>query len=484
MMSFSREALHAAMKAIVGAEGCITEDADILPFVVDYKRIYHGAAPVVVRPRTTEQVAAVVAHCLHHGIGVVPQGGNTSMVGGSVPDASGSSIVLNLARMNRVLEIDVLNDTITVQAGCTLAEACDAAEAAGRLFPLRIGSAGSCQIGGNLGTNAGGTAVLKYGNMRELTLGLEVVLPDGRIWSNLKGLRKDNSGYDLKHLFIGSEGTLGIITAAVLKLAPLPSARAVALVKVPGAGAAIELLSLAKSAAGQAIHAFELISPDAMALVLEHLSMEVGPLGKDPCWQVLIELTGNSGEDETNALLMAVLEAGTEAGLVQDAVIAANNTQIEQLWKLREEISDAQTRTGGSVRCDVSVPISKMAEFIAQATARVQAIAPDIRMVVYGHVGDGNVHFNPLRPTRVGAQDFLNEVGDAITEATDSLAVSFKGSISAEHGVGVGKRDELLRYKSAVELDLMWSVKRALDPCGLMNPGKVLPSRADDVFAS
>ncbi|WP_390623176.1 FAD-binding oxidoreductase [Ralstonia syzygii] len=428
------------------------------------------------RPKTAEEVAGVVAYCRDHRIRIVPQGGNTSMVGGAVPDDTNSTIVLNLGRMNQVVEVDVLNDTMTVQAGCTLAQAREAAEAAGRLFPLRIGSDGSCQIGGNLSTNAGGTAVLKYGNMRELTLGLEVVLPDGRIWPGLKGLRKDNTGYDLKHLFIGAEGTLGIITAAVLKLAPLPTARSVAMVRVHDIRAAIELLSLAKECAGQAVNAFELISPDAMVLVLEHLSLAQGPLGNAHGWQVLIELTSNGAQHGLDETLLALLETGAERGLVEDAAIAASQAQIEHMWKIREEISDAQTRTGGGVRCDVSVPISSMALFIEQASERVRSIAPDVRMIIYGHVGDGNVHFNPLRPKSRDAKEFVQATSVAITEAVDGLAMFLKGSISAEHGVGVGKRDELLAWKSAVELELMWSIKRALDPHGLMNPGKVLPS--------
>lgn len=471
-------ALLAEMRDIVGIEGCLSDQSDIAPYVVDYKGVYKGSALLVVRPKTVDEVSKVVTYCREHAVAVVPQGGNTSMVGGSVPDASNTAIVLSTARMNGVVDVDVLNDTVTVQAGCTLAQLRDAAGAAGKLFPLRIGSEGTCQIGGNLSTNAGGTAVLKYGNMRELTLGLEVVLPDGRIWSNLKGLRKDNSGYDLKQLFIGAEGTLGIITAAVLKLAPLPTARSVALVKVANATTAIRLLSLAKSKVGQSISAFELISPHAMTLVLEHLGLPNGPLSGEPAWQVLIELSSTGAQQDLDAMMMALLEAGADSNLIEDAAVASSLAQAEHIWRIREEISDAQTRAAGCVRCDVSVPISKMAEFIEKASASVLLIAPDARMVVYGHVGDGNVHFNPLRPRHVSAKEFIEETSDAITEAVDSLAASFQGSISAEHGVGIGKRDELLRYKSEVELDLMWSIKRALDPYGLMNPGKVLPSKS------
>jgi len=478
MIELDPHALHAAMKSMLGPEGCLTDPADIAPYLVDYKGVYQGASPMVVRPRTAAEVASVVTYCRDHGIHIVPQGGNTSMVGASVPDATNRAIVLSLSRMSQVMEVDVLNDTITVQAGCTLAQVRAQAAAAGRLFALRIGSEGSCQIGGNLSTNAGGTAVLKYGNMRELTLGLEVVLPDGRIWSGLKGLRKDNTGYDLKHLFIGAEGTLGIITAAVLKLSPLPTARAVALVEARDVNAAIELLGLSKEKAGQAINAFELISPDAMTLVLEHLRLDQGPLVNSRGWQVLIELTSNGAQEALDESLLALLEAGSERGLIVDAAVAANEAQLNHMWKIREEISDAQTRSGGSVRCDISVPISRMASFIEEASSRVVAISPDARMVIYGHVGDGNVHFNPLRPKDRDAKEFVRAAGADITEAADGLAMTYNGSISAEHGVGVAKRDELTACKSAVELDLMWSVKQALDPQGLMNPGKVLPASA------
>lgn len=468
-------ALIAAMQSIVGPAACLTQSSDVALFVVDYKGVYKGSTPVVVRPKTTEEVSKVVEYCVRHGVGIVPQGGNTSMVGGSIPDDTNRSIVLNLARMNKVLEVDTLNDTITVQAGCTLAQVRAAAEEAGRLFPLRIGSDGTCQIGGNLSTNAGGTAVLKYGNMRELTLGLEVVLPSGQTWSRLRGLRKDNTGYDLKQVFIGAEGTLGVITGAVLKLHPLPTARAVAMLKTHSAAAAIQLLSLAKAQAGQAVTAFELISSDAMALVLSHLGLASGPMGGPARWQVLVELTTNGSQQSVDASMLAFLECGAEQGLVEDAAIAASEAQMEHMWKIREEISDAQTRAGGSVRCDISVPISSMASFIVDASDRVLAIAPAARLVIYGHVGDGNVHFNPLRPVDQAAGDFVRACGDAITKVADGLAVALSGSISAEHGVGVAKRDELLTCKPAVEIDVMWSIKHALDPTGIMNPGKVLP---------
>lgn len=470
-------ALIAAMQSIVGTNACLTHVDEIAPFVVDYKGVYQGSTPIVVRPKTTSEVSRVVQYCAQNGVGIVPQGGNTSMVGGSVPDETSRSIVLSLVRMNEVLEIDTVNDTITVQAGCTLAQVRAAAEEAGRLFALRIGSDGTCQIGGNLSTNAGGTAVLKYGNMRELALGMEVVLPSGQTWSRLKGLRKDNTGYDLKQLFIGAEGTLGVITAAVLKLHPLPTARAVAMLKTQNAAAAIELLAVAKAQAGQAVTAFELISPDAMTLVLSHLGLKTGPISGPHSWQVLVELSTNGSQQSVDDSMLAFLEIGAELGLVEDAAIAASQAQMDRMWMIREEISDAQTRAGGSVRCDVSVPISYMARFIAEASGRVLTIAPEARLVIYGHIGDGNVHFNPLRPAEQAAKDFVQSHGDAINEFADGLAIALNGSISAEHGVGVAKRDGLLGCKPAVEIDIMWSIKNALDPAGVMNPGKVLPMR-------
>ncbi|WP_427912655.1 FAD-binding oxidoreductase [Ramlibacter sp. MMS24-I3-19] len=464
-----------ALASIVGANACLSAPADVEPYVTDYRKIYKGRAAAVVFPSTTGEVSRVMAWCHAHDVVVVPQGGNTSLMGGAVPDARGGNvIVLSLARMKQVLAVDVVNDTLTVQAGVTLHAARAAAEEAGRLFPLRIGSEGSCQIGGNLSTNAGGTAVLRYGNMRDLVLGVEAVLPDGRIYDGLRGLRKDNTGYDLKQLFIGSEGTLGIVTAAVLKLMPLPRARSVALVAVSDPAAAVSLLQAAKEAAGQAVTAFELISAPAMKLVREYLGGVASPLSANPAWMVLVELTSGGAQEALDAQLQQVLEDGFERGLVQDAAVAASLSDVEAFWRLREEISDAQTRTGGSIKCDVSVPLSRIAQFVAEASAKVLEVAPQARMVIYGHMGDGNVHFNPLRPADVPAREFLDTHYEAVSHAVDGLAHSYGGSISAEHGIGVAKRDDMRRYKGAVELELMQQVKRALDPKNLLNPGKVL----------
>ena len=463
------------LRAIVGQKACLEAAADMQPFTTDYRKLYHGKALAVVLPASTQQVSEVLALCAEHGVPVVPQGGNTSLMGGAVPDAAGDAVVLNLRRMNQVLEIDVVNDTMTLQAGVTLQAARAAAETAGRLFPLRIGSEGSCQIGGNLSTNAGGTAVLRYGNMRDLTLGIEAVLPDGRIYSSLRGLRKDNTGYDLKQLFIGSEGTLGIITAAVLKLMPLPSATAAAWVAVKDPHAAVQLLTQAKRTAGQAVTAFELISAPALALVLQSMPQHSAPLPGVHDWMVLIELSSGGDAEGLDATLMAILEQGMESGLIVDAAVAASMADARAFWLLREEISDAQTREGGSIKCDISIPLSKIADFIADASAQVLALAPDARMVIYGHMGDGNVHFNPLWPKDTPAAEFLAAHYTRVSQAVDALAHQQNGSISAEHGIGVAKRDDLMHCKTPVELALMWQIKRALDPQNLLNPAKVLP---------
>lgn len=463
------------MQEIVGPNACLTDAADTETFVTDYRRIYRGKSLLVVMPSTTEQVSQVMAWCYEHDVPVVPQGGNTSLMGGAVPDDSGTAVVISLKRMNRVLAIDTVSDTMIVEAGVTLSAARAAAENASRLFPLRIGSEGSCQIGGNLSTNAGGTAVLRYGNMRDLMLGIEVVLPDGRIFSSLKALRKDNTGYDLKHLFVGAEGTLGIITGAVLKLMPQPRATAVAFVAVESPDAAVNMLSEARSLSGGAVTAFELISAPALDLVLEYLGNVPSPLEGRHDWMVLIELASGSDEESLNGTLMQILEAGLGSGWVLDAAVAASLADIRRFWRIREEISDAQTRTGGSIKCDISVPVSRIAQFIERASAEVLALEPATRMVVYGHMGDGNVHFNPLRPKDRDAKDFLAQWYKPVSNLVDGLAHAENGSISAEHGIGVAKREDLIRYKSAVELQLMWQIKCAIDPKNLLNPGCMLP---------
>lgn len=472
--SISSAAISTALEAIVGPNACLSSAHDMEPYIVDYRKLYRGKAAAVVLPSSTEQVSKVVAWCHAHAVAIVPQGGNTSLMGGSVPGSDRQTIVLSLKRMNQVLAVDPLNDTLTVQAGVTLHGARAAAEASGRLFPLRIGSEGTCQIGGNIATNAGGTAVLRYGNMRDLVLGVEVVLPDGRVFDGLRGLRKDNTGYDLKQMFVGSEGTLGIVTAAVLKLASRPSASAVALVAVPSPAAAVELLVHAKSQAGQTVTAFELISRAALILVREYLGGVASPLQGEPEWMVLIELTSGGAAQSLDELLHMVLEQGIERGWVLDAAVAASMSDAEAFWRLREEISDAQTRTGGSIKCDISVPLSKIARFVEEASLEVLRLAPETRLVIYGHMGDGNVHFNPLRPSHVSVSDYLKTHYGPISNLVDGLAHRLGGSISAEHGIGVAKREDLARYKNLVELSVMRQIKQALDPKCLLNPGKVL----------
>lgn len=460
--------------AIVGAANVLLGD-DTQAYVTDYRGVFRGKALAVVRPGCTEEVSAVMTYCYENGISVVPQGGNTSLLGGSVPDASGKAVVLALTRLNRVRHIDSVNATMVVEAGVTLNAARTTAEEAGTLFPLRIGSEGSCQIGGNLSTNAGGTAVLRYGNMRDLVLGLEVVLPNGEVWNGLRALRKDNAGYDLKHLFIGTEGTLGIITAAVLKLFPRPRAVCVALLGVATTDAALQTFGLLRRRLGTDVTAFELISENAMALVLSHLGRQTSPLPTSHPWHVLVEMSSTANQEDADAIFVAALSVAAEEGLISDAAIAANEKQAAEFWLIREEISDAQTRTRGSVRCDVSVPLSSIPAFIRETSAKIVAAAPETRMVVYGHVGDGNVHFNPLRPANMTPEAYLNQYGDSITQIVDQAAMELHGSISAEHGVGTAKRDELLNVRSQVELEIGWRVKRALDPLNLLNPGKVLP---------
>jgi FAD/FMN-containing dehydrogenase len=476
----------ARLAEIVGTAHCLTGETELLAYTTDYRKLYVGRAIAIVRPANTGQVSEVMRYCDEHRIAVVPQGGNTSLQGGAVPtDATPRQdcIVLSLTRLNKVGSVDPMNDTMVVQAGVTLAAAREAAEAAGRLFPLRIGSEGSCQIGGNLSTNAGGTAVLRYGNMRELVLGLEVVLPNGDIWNGMRELRKDNTGYDLKQFFIGSEGTLGIITAAVLKLFPKPRSTSVALVGTASPDTAVELLAFLKTRLGHDVTAFELISATAMKLVREYLRDDEPLFEEEQEWMVLIEAISHADQSSADDLFHAALTEAYDSGLVKDALLGTSEAHARRFWRLREEISDAQTRTGGSVRCDISVPLADIPEFIHEATARVLAFDPAIRIVVYGHMGDGNVHFNPLRPSGMTAQAFSESHASRITEQVDNVALSVNGSISAEHGVGVAKRDELLSVKSEVELRTCWRIKRALDPRNTLNPGKVLPDFAA-VFGS
>ena len=460
------------LTAIVGADHVLTGEADMAQHLVDWRGRYRGAARCVVRPANTGEVSALVRACAQAGVAMVPQGGNTSLCGASIPDAGGAAVLINLSRMNTIRAIDPANNTITVDAGCVLQAVQEAACEAGRLFPLSLAAEGSCQIGGNLSTNAGGVQVLRYGNMRELTLGLEVVLPNGEVWDGLRGLRKDNTGYDLKHLFVGAEGTLGIITGAVLKLFPLLQATATACLAIDSPQRAVQLLGELQAAFGAGLTACELVSDVALGLVLKHIPGEQPPLSASP-WYLLIELSGSGEEAALQEALEHFLEPAFEREAISDAVLAQSVEQARRLWALRENIGEAQKIEGLSIKHDISVPISRIGEFVERTDAALQEAFPGIRIVAFGHVGDGNLHYNQSKP-EAGENAAFIAVQPQVDLLVHDFVHQFGGSISAEHGIGQLKRGELLRYKSPLEMDMMRSVKRALDPQGLMNPGKVL----------
>ncbi len=473
--------LLAEFAAIVGPANVLSDARDTSPYLTDWRGRYSGNALCVVRPGNTDEVARVVAVSARAGVAIVPQGGNTGLVGGGIPrglDAQPrGEVLLSLSRMRRIRAIDLDNNTITVDAGCILREVQLAAAGGDRLFPLSLAAEGSATIGGNLSTNAGGVQVLRYGSMRDLTLGLEVVLADGRVWDGLRGLRKDNTGYDLKQLFIGAEGTLGVITAAVLKLYPQPRARATAWVAVCDPGAAVALLGRLRHVYGDSVSAFELVNRNALDLVLKHISETRDPFSASHAWLVLLEVTEVRADPAAAVALEDLLEgflaAESAEGSVLDAVIAQTDTQAAAFWRLRESISEAQKMEGLSIKHDVSVPISRIAEFIERADHRLNEAYPGLRVVCFGHIGDGNLHYNPSQAKSGENANFIaasNAVNSLVYDLVDELG----GSISAEHGLGQLKREEILHYKSAVEIDLMRIVKRSLDPQNLMNPGKVL----------
>jgi FAD/FMN-containing dehydrogenase len=460
---------HERLRAVVGAPRVLTEAQDLAPFCTDWRGRYTGVARCVVLPGSTEEVAAVVSVCAEAGVAIVPQGGNTGLCGGATP--TGGEVVIVLTRLNHIRAIDPGNNSITVEAGCTLHAVQEAAREVDRLFPLSLAAEGSATIGGNLATNAGGVQVLRYGNARDLTLGLEVVLADGRIWNGLRSLRKDNTGYDLKHLFIGAEGTLGLITAATLKLFPCPRAHATAWVAVPDPAAAVALLGRLRDTVGDNVTAFEIVGRPALELVLKHIPGARDPLSGKPEWQVLIELSG--ARADLAVALEAALEAASEEKLVADAVVASSEAQTAALWALRENVSEAQKIEGVSIKHDIAVPVSRIAEFIARADAALREAFPALRIVCFGHIGDGNLHYNQSRADAESNADFIARTG-AVNRIVHDLVHELGGSISAEHGLGQLKREEVLRYKSGVEMDMMRAVKLALDPSGLMNPGKLL----------
>jgi len=453
------------LKAIVGPAGFTSDPEELAPHLVEWRNRFTGKTPLMLRPASVREVAAIVRICAEAEVGIVPQGGNTGLVGGQIPRLEGADLLLGLGRMNRVRVVDPVDDSMLVEAGCTLAAAQEAAAAVDRLLPLSLAAEGSSQVGGNLSTNAGGIHVLRYGNARDAVLGLEVVTADGEIWNGLRALRKDNTGYDLKHLFIGAEGTLGIITAAVLKLYPRPSEIKTFFAAVPDPERVLSLLSLARGLSGDGVYAFEMVSRFALELVTRHVRGATDPLAAPSPWYVLADLTVPRSTAEE------VLAAALEGGLLTDAVIAASPAQARALWKLRESASEAQKHEGASIKHDISVPVSRIPAFLTEALAAAERLIPGIRPVPFGHVGDGNLHFNFTQPAGMDAAAYLGQ-WEALNRVVHDIVLAHGGSISAEHGIGVLKRDEASRTKSPVELELLARIKRALDPKGIMNPGK------------
>ena len=456
--------LTSRLADIVGAAHVLTTPPDTAAYLTDWRRQYTGPAECVVRPASTDEVARVVALCASDGAAIVPQGGNTGLSGGSVPTGRRREIVLSLGRMNRIRALDPLNDTLTAEAGCVLAAVQKAAGDAGRFFPVSLAAEGSCQIGGNLSTNAGGVNVLRYGSTREQVLGLEVVLPDGRVWNGLRALRKDNTGYDLKQLFLGAEGTLGIITAAVLRLYPRPTASATAWIALDSPRAAVELLAALRERLGDRLSAFELVSRACLEAVLEHSPQTQDPLTAAHPWYVLAELADGGTSEELRARTERALLECAEQGALRDAVLAQSEAQSRSLWRIRESIPEAQFT---NVKHDVSVPVSRTPELIELAGKALAQAFPQAQPYIFGHVGDGNLHYN------VGPESLVRERA-AVNRIVYDAVARLEGSISAEHGLGQLKREEILRHKSPLEMELMRSLKQALDPAGRMNPGKVL----------
>ncbi|WP_036257796.1 FAD-binding oxidoreductase [Methylocapsa aurea] len=460
------------LKRIVGANNVLDDASGMEGFLREPRDLFKGKAVCVARPGSTREVAAVLALCSETATPVTPQGGNTGLVGGQIPAAGGEAIVLWLGRMQALREIDPASNTMTVEAGMTLARAQAEADRAGRLFPLSLASQGSCTIGGNLAANAGGTGVLAYGAARDLVNGLEVVLADGRILSDLSKLKKDNTGYDLKHLFIGSEGTLGIITAAVLKLFPKPRAIETAFIGLASPAKALALLGLARDFVGNEVTAFELVPRIGLEFVLKHAAGARNPLSAPHAWHVLLELSSQSEEGLAGRLL-ALLESAAESGVIEDAVVAASLDQRQAFWTLRELLSEVQRFEGGSIKHDVSVPIADVPVFLEEIERAVSAAMPGARMVAFGHLGDGNIHCNVSQPIGADRGAFLAR-WDEINAIVHAIVAAHRGSISAEHGIGQLKRDLLPQVKDKVAMELMRAIKHTIDPKGILNPGKVL----------
>ncbi len=458
-----------AIRDVLGADGYIDSQPDIEKYQVEWRGLWTGHCDLVAKPNSTDQVSKILAICHEFEIAVVPQGGNTGLVGGGVPN---SGIVLTTERLNRIREIDPVNFTITCDAGVVLADIQSSADQVDRLFPLSLGAEGSCQIGGNLSTNAGGVQVLKYGNARDLVLGLEAVLPDGRLWDGMRGLRKDNTGYDLKHLFVGAEGTLGVITGAVLKLYPKPKQEETCIVAFESVEKCIELFTRMNAQAGDALTAYEAMNALAVEMTVKHGQGVRAPFEQQYPWYALMELTSPRQGNDLRDALERVLEAAFEDGTVLDGVIAASGAQSADFWRIREMIPECQGPEGASIKNDVSIPISKVPDFINQTRQAVEKVMPGIRFVSFGHIGDGNFHYNLTQPIGSDRDTYLAQWHD-VTDPINEIVHKLNGSFSAEHGIGQLKRDELVRYRSGVEMDLMRRIKSALDPKGIMNPGKI-----------
>jgi FAD/FMN-containing dehydrogenase len=468
----SAEAIE-RLKAVVGRAGYLDDPADMTPYCRSFRDGWEGRVPLVLRPQSTEEVAGLVRICGEAGIGIVPQGGNTGLTGAGQPQADMSEVIVSTSRLKQIRAVDSINDTITVEAGVVLKEIQAAADRADRLFPLSLGAEGSCQIGGNISTNAGGVNVLRYGNTRNLVLGLEVVLPDGSVWDGLRGLRKDNTGYDMKQVFIGAEGTLGIVTAAVLRLFPKPTASETAWIGLASPQSAVGLLGHMRARLGDTVSAFELIGRPIIDLLLAGVPGHEDPMREAHPWYVLMDVTNQGAPGSLHTPLAEALGEAHEAGLIHDALIAASGAQAGKLWKMRESLVEAQVAAGGSFPHDVSVPVSRLPEFIERADAALETAYPGMVRCAFGHVGDGNMHYNPIRP-RQWDQTRIAEERPRINRIVHDIIVDLGGSISAEHGIGRSRLTELEHYKKPVELDMMRAVKRALDPRAIMNPGKIL----------
>ena len=456
------------LAAVVGGKYAIRNQAEMAAYMNEWRQIWVGRSPLVLRPGSTDEVSRLLAIANETGTAIVPQSGNTGLNGGQIPTDAGTEVLLSLDRMSRILDVDPADNTITVEAGAILKSVQEAADAVERLFPLSLASEGSCRIGGNLSTNAGGLNVIRYGNTRDLCLGLEVVLADGRVWNGLKRLRKDNTGYDLRDMFIGAEGTLGVITAAVMKLFPRPRSQETAFIAVTDPQAAVDLLSLTQEMSGGRVVAFELIADIALRFTIRHAGTR-NPLSSSSPWYVLAELA-----DPVQGTMMGVLEAAMERGLVTDAAVAQSGSQRSELWAIRELISESQKPEGGSIKHDISVPVSKVPDFIRAADVAVERFMPGCRFVTFGHMGDGNIHYNVSQPIGMNKQAFVDS-WDRMNDVVFDVVIGLGGSISAEHGIGRLKAHHMPLIKSAVELEMMGGLKRMLDPNNILNPGRVLP---------